>query len=67
MEEEKAMLIDKQMKLKAKNAKLKKSEAMLKLEVVKYVNTQKSIKFCTCCILGFIWIVLIYFKLGIRI
>ena len=55
LEEEKAMLIDKIRKLKAKNAKLKESEAMLKLKVVEYVNSQKALSFiCTCCIMGFI-------------
>ena len=45
LEEEKAMLIEKIKKLKAKNAKLKKSEAMLKLKVVKHVNAQKALSF----------------------
>ena len=45
LEEEKAMLIDKIRKLKAKNAKLKESEAMLKLKVVEYVNAQKALSF----------------------
>ena len=45
LEEEKAMLIDKIRKLKAKNAKLKESEAMLKLKVVEYVNAQKTLSF----------------------
>jgi len=39
------MLIEKIKKLKAKNAKLKKSEAMLKLKVVKHVNAQKALSF----------------------
>lgn len=38
LEEEKVMLIDTLMKLKAKNAKLKECEAMLKLKVAKHVN-----------------------------
>ncbi|XP_057523877.1 uncharacterized protein LOC130803694 [Amaranthus tricolor] len=45
LEEEKAMLIGKIRKLKAKNAKLKESEAMLKLKVVEYVNAQKALSF----------------------
>ena len=45
LEEEKAMLIDKIRKLKAKNAKLKESEAMLKLKAVEYVNAQKTLSF----------------------
>ena len=39
------MLINKIRKLKAKNAKLKESEAMLKLKVVEYVNAQKALSF----------------------
>ena len=45
LEEEKAMLIGKIRKLKAKNAKLKESEAMLKLKVVEYVNAHKALSF----------------------
>ena len=39
------MLIGKIRKLKAKNAKLKESEAMLKLKVVEYVNAHKALSF----------------------
>lgn len=41
LEEGRANLIDKLMKLKAKNVNLKDSEAILKVELVKHVNAQK--------------------------
>ena len=45
LEKEKVMLNDKLMNLKAKNAKLKEYEVMLKLKVIKHVNTQKALSF----------------------
>ena len=45
LEKEKIMLNDKLMNLKAKNAKLKEYEVMLKLKVIKHVNTQKALSF----------------------